>query len=63
MTYLKNESVEIVVKLLVPVGDTCLIRTSLHRGRCHHYRSKSCHVFNKVIVDHNKCTPCLEAMQ
>jgi len=63
MTYLKNETAEIVVTLLVPVGDTCLINNSLHKGRCHHYRSRSCHVFNKVIVDHKKCDKCLEVMK
>ena len=61
MTYLDDESVAINVTLLVPKGNSCLIRNSRHYGRCYHYRGKSCHVFNKVIVDGMKCKKCLES--
>jgi len=61
VTYLEDESVAIEVRLLVPRGESCLIRTDRHWGRCHHYRSKACHVFNKVIVEGKKCKQCLES--
>ena len=61
VTYLDDESVAINVTLLVPKGDSCLIRTSRHHGSCHHYRGKACDLFNKVIVDGMKCQLCLEA--
>jgi len=61
VTYLDDESVAINVRLLVPKGNSCLIRTSRHHGNCYHYRSKSCHVFNKVIANGMKCQQCLEA--
>jgi hypothetical protein len=61
MTYLKGETTTINVTLMVPIGDSCLIRTDMHRGHCHHYRSKACHVFNKTIIDGKKRKECIEA--
>ena len=61
MTYLKDESTTINVTLTVPIGDSCLIRTDRHRGQCHHYRSRACHVFNQTIVDGKKTIKCIEA--
>lgn len=49
------------VALKVPSGDSCLLIDELRRGRCHHYKSKSCHVFNKVIVNDKKCPECVAA--
>lgn len=52
---------KINVTLQVAAGQFCEIKTPMVMSRCWHYKGKACAIFNKVIVDHKKCTACLEA--
>ena len=52
--------IKITVQVSVARGESCRIETDSAWGICQFYRSRSCLLFNKVIVDHVKCTQCKE---
>ena len=53
-----DEMKKIVVTLDVPDGQSCRVNEPMKVGLCRYYRSKSCVVFNAVIVDFIKSKKC-----
>lgn len=49
---------KIIVTLDVPDGQSCRINEPMKVGLCRYYRSRSCVVFNAVIVDFIKSKKC-----
>ena len=51
---------KISVTVSVPSKDSCIDITPLATKVCDFYRGKSCVLFNKVILNKQRCPECLE---